>query len=83
VGRNGGKKRNISCPHAENGNRDSNGGPHLLVLYWRARGREIQVVKDNGSARLQCFTPVILATQEADIRRIEVQGSKPTQANSL
>jgi hypothetical protein len=41
----------FSLPAQEMGGKTQNGGPHLLVLYWRAG--EIHVVKDNGSGWLR------------------------------
>jgi hypothetical protein len=44
----GEKKRDtFPVPHTGNGAKAQNGGPQLLVLYWRAG--EIHMVKDNGS----------------------------------
>jgi hypothetical protein len=43
---------NISCLMQDMGVETQNGGPHLLVLNWRAGG--VYVIKDKGSARHQC-----------------------------
>jgi hypothetical protein len=42
--------------------------------------KKIKKKKDEGQAGCQYFTPVTLAVQESEIRRIS---SKPAQANSL
>jgi hypothetical protein len=53
-----GKKRErevFPVPHAENGSKDSNGGPQLLVLYCGELGK-IHMLKDNGSGWLKWHT---------------------------
>jgi hypothetical protein len=47
--------RDISCsPHRKIGAKTQNGGPQLLVLYWRAE--KIHIVKDHVSVWLRWLT---------------------------
>jgi hypothetical protein len=48
------REKHFLFPTQEKGAKTQNGGPQLLVLYWRAGG--IHVVKDNESGWLRWLT---------------------------
>jgi hypothetical protein len=48
------REKHFPSPTWKMGAKTQNGGPQLLILYWRAR--EIHMVKDNGFAWLRWLT---------------------------